>query len=449
LFKRVLIANRGEIAVRIIRACQELDIETVAVFSEADRDSLHVRLADQAICIGPPPARDSYLNTANIISAAFITGAQAIHPGYGMLAENPSFAEICERVNIKFIGPTSQVIEKMGNKAEARRLMKEAEVPIIPGTEGTISSEREAINFAHEVGYPVIIKAAAGGGGRGMRIAQTDSELVQALNTARSEADAAFGNGDLYIEKYLEEPRHVEVQILADEHGHVVHLGERDCSLQTNRHQKMLEESPCIALSPSLRNRLGETAVRAAKAIGYTNAGTVEFLLGNKNDFYFIEMNTRLQVEHPVTEMVTGIDIVKEQLRIAAGERLGYRQRDVRFTGHAIECRITAEDPKKGFAPSVGKITDYHLPGGIGVRVDSHLYVGYEVPPFYDSLLAKVICHGHNRHEAIKRMERALNEMVIEGVKTTLPFHRRVLANAFFRKGEVYTNFVKRRMGEE
>ncbi|NCO35246.1 MAG: acetyl-CoA carboxylase biotin carboxylase subunit [Armatimonadetes bacterium CG2_30_59_28] len=448
MFKRVLIANRGEVAVRVIRACQELDIETVAVFSEGDRDALHSRLADQAVCIGPAPARDSYLNVANIISAAFITGAQAIHPGYGFLAENPNFAEICERVNIKFIGPTSQVIEKMGNKAEARKLMLESEVPVVPGTEGIISTEKDAINFAHNIGYPVIIKAAAGGGGRGMRIVQNDTELSQGLNTARSESEAAFGNGDVYVEKYIEEPRHVEVQILADEHGHVVHLGERDCSLQTSRHQKMLEESPCAALNPSLRNRVGEAAIRAAKAVGYTNAGTVEFLLGSRNEFFFMEMNTRIQVEHPVSEMVSGIDLVKEQIRVAAGERLGYRQRDVRLSGHAIECRITAEDPKKRFAPSVGKITKYHAPGGIGVRVDSHIFSGYVMPPYYDSLLAKVICHGHNRAEAIQRMQRSLHEMVIEGVKTTLSFHRSILSNAFFKKGEVYTNFIKRRMGE-
>lgn len=449
MFKRILIANRGEIALRVIRACRELDVEAVAVYSEADHDSLHVRLADQAVCIGPPAPRDSYLNTANIVSAAIITGAEAIHPGYGFLAENPSFAEICERVNIKFIGPTSHVIERMGNKAEARKLMITSEVPVVPGTEGIINNEKDAVAIARTIGYPIMVKAAAGGGGRGMRIVQNDSELVQGINTARAEAESAFGNGDVYIEKYIEEPRHVEVQILADEYGHVVHLGERDCSLQTNRHQKMLEESPCVALNPSVRNRIGEAAVRAAKAVGYTNAGTVEFLMGNRGDYYFMEMNTRIQVEHPVTEMVTGIDLVKEQIRIAAGERLGYRQRDIRLNGHAIECRITAEDPKKRFAPSVGTVTQFFPPGGMGVRIDTHLYGGYTIPPYYDSLLAKVICHGHNRNEAIKRMERALNEMVIEGIKTTLPFHRSILANAFFKRGEVYTNFVKRRMGEE
>lgn len=448
MFRRILIANRGEIAVRVVRACRELDIETVAVYSDADRDSLHVRMADQAVCIGPAAPRDSYLNTANIISAAIITGAEAIHPGYGFLAENPSFAEICERVNIKFIGPSSHVIERMGNKAEARKLMMASEVPTVPGTDGTITNEKDALAAARSFGYPLIIKASAGGGGRGMRIVQNDSELLQGLNTARSEAEAAFGNGDVYIEKYIEEPRHIEIQILADEYGHVVHLGERDCSIQTARHQKLLEESPCVALAPSLRNRIGEAAIRAAKAVGYTNAGTVEFLLGPR-DFYFMEMNTRIQVEHPVTEMVTGIDLVKEQIRVAAGERLGYRQRDIHLEGHAIECRITAEDPKRRFAPSSGTINQFHQPGGIGVRVDTHLYSGYTVPPYYDSLLAKIICYGNNRHEATKRMERALNETTIDGVKTTLPFHRSILSNAFFRKGEVYTNFIKRRMGEE
>jgi acetyl-CoA carboxylase biotin carboxylase subunit len=419
------------------------------VFSEADREALHVRLADQAMCIGPPPPRDSYLNVANIISAAIITGAEAIHPGYGFLAENPNFAEICEQVKIKFIGPPSSVIEKMGHKAEARKLMVASEVPVVPGTEGVIANEKDAVAFARSAGYPLMIKAAAGGGGRGMRIVQNESELLQGLNTARTEAEAAFANGDVYIEKYMAEPKHVEVQILADEYGHVVYLGERDCSLQTARHQKMLEESPCITLNPSLRHRIGETAVRAAKAVGYINAGTVEFLLGNRHEFYFMEMNTRIQVEHPVTEMVTGIDLVKEQIRVAAGERLGFRQKDIRTNGHAIECRITAEDPRRRFAPSVGTVTQYHPPGGIGVRVDTHIYSGCTVPPYYDSLLAKIICHGNNRGEAIKRMERALHETVVEGVRTTLPFHRSILANTFFRRGEVYTNFVQRRIGEE
>jgi acetyl-CoA carboxylase biotin carboxylase subunit len=449
MFRKILIANRGEIAVRVIRACHELGIEAVAVYSQADKESLHVKLADQAVCIGPPPAKDSYLNIPNIIQAALNTGAEAIHPGYGLLSENPSFAEICEQCNLKFIGPRSEVIAAMGDKAEAKRRMKEAGVPLIPGTEGVLNSDREAFQVAHELGYPLMIKAAAGGGGTGIRIVHNESQLQHALAIARAEAEAAFGNGNIYIEKYLEEPRHVEVQILGDEHGNVIHLGERDCSVQTARHKKMVEESPCSALSHSLRSRLGEAAVRGAKAVGYTNAGTMEFLVSRRHEFYFLEMNTRLQVEHPVTEMVTGVDLVKEQIRIAAGEPLNLRQNEVKFQGHAIECRITAEDASKQFTPSAGEITQFIPPGGPGVRVDSHLYAGYVMPPYYDSLLAKIIVHGRDRQEAILRMERVLAETTVEGVKTTLAYHQRIMGNAFFRRGEISTNFIQRRLNEQ
>ena len=449
MFRKILIANRGEIAVRVIRACHELGIETVAVYSQADKDSLHVKLAGQSVCIGPPPAKDSYLNIPNIIQAALNTEAEAIHPGYGLLSENPSFAEICEQCNITFIGPRSEVIAAMGDKAEAKRRMKEAGVPLIPGTEGVLNSDREAFHVANELGYPLMIKAAAGGGGTGIRIVHNESQLQHALAMARTEAEAAFGNGNIYIEKYIEEPRHVEIQILGDEHGNVIHLGERDCSVQTARHKKMVEESPCSALSHTLRSRIGEAAVRGAKAVGYTNAGTMEFLVSHRNEFYFLEMNTRLQVEHPVTEMITGTDLVKEQIRIAAGEHLNLRQNEVKFQGHAIECRITAEDSSKQFTPSAGEITQFIPPGGPGVRVDSHLYTGYVMPPYYDSLLAKVIVHGRDRQEAILRMERVLAETTVEGVKTTLSYHQRIMANAFFRRGEVSTNFIQRRLDEQ
>ena len=446
MFSKVLIANRGEIAVRVIRACREMGIATVAVYSQADAQSAHVRLADQAVCIGPGPAKESYLNIANIVSAATITGAEAIHPGYGFLAENSSFAEICQQVKIKFIGPPPSVIDAMGNKASARREMQLAGVPIIPGTPEAIKDEKEALDAAREIGLPVIIKASAGGGGKGMRVVLDEEDLQSALSTARAEAEAAFGNGEVYIEKYLIEPRHVEVQILADEHGSVVHLGERDCSVQTARHQKMLEESPCAFIPDTTRKALGEAAVRGAQAVGYQNAGTIEFLVSSTGEFYFMEMNTRIQVEHPVTEMVTGIDLIREQLRIAAGEKLGYAQKDIKLRGHCIECRITAEDPDRKFAPAAGTIGYFDPPGGLGVRVDSHIRGGYVVPPFYDSLLAKILVHAPTRDEAIARMERALSETRLDGIATTLPFQLKILANDYFRRGEIATDFLQKRM---
>lgn len=448
MFKKILIANRGEIAVRVIRACRELGIATVAVYSEADRDSLHVKMADEAYCIGPAPSSKSYLNKANIIAAAEVSGADAIHPGYGFLAENANFAQICRDCGITFIGPPPEAIEKMGDKAVARETMIKAGVPVVPGTEGAVEDIDEARRIAEEIGYPVMIKAAAGGGGKGMRIAHNSHDLEKALQTARAEAEAAFGNPAVYLEKYVEEPRHIEFQILADHYGNIIYLGERDCSLQ-RRNQKLVEEAPSTALTPELRRKMGEMAVRAAQAVGYTNAGTVEFLLDKHNNFYFIEMNTRIQVEHPVTEMVTGIDLVKEQIRIAAGEPLAWRQEDITINGWSIECRINAEDPARNFMPCPGKIEIYHPPGGPGVRVDSAAYQGYVIPPYYDSMVGKLIVWGRNRDEAIARMERALREFVIEGVKTTIPFHLRIMENAFFRRGEVYTNFIQRRMLDE
>jgi acetyl-CoA carboxylase biotin carboxylase subunit len=445
LFKKILVANRGEIAVRIIRACREMGIQTVAIYSLADEACLHVRLADQAVCIGPPPTRESYTNVANVIMAATIEGCDAIHPGYGFLAENASFAEACEAVGLKFIGPSAQVIERMGHKAEAREAMREAGVPIIPGTAGVLQSDTEALRAAEEIGYPLIAKAAAGGGGKGMRIVQSEEELLPALRVAQAEAAAAFGSPELYLERYVEEPRHVEVQVLADEHGHVIHLGERDCSIQ-KRHQKLLEESPSPGINASLRQRMGETAVRAAQAIGYQNAGTIEFLVDRDGHFYFMEMNTRIQVEHPVTESVTGIDLLKQQIRIAAGEPLRLRQEDIRMRGHAIECRVTAEDAERNFAPCAGRVENVILPGGFGVRVDTHLYPGYQIPSYYDSLIAKLIVWGDDRREAIARMSRALGEFQVEGIRTTIPFHERIMQNAWFRRGEVFTDFVTRRM---
>ena len=444
MFDKLLIANRGEIAVRVIRACRELGIKTVAVYSEADRNALHVSMADEAFCIGPPPAAKSYLNITGIISVAEVTGADAIHPGYGFLAENAAFAEVCESCGITFVGPPVTALEVMGAKARARESVAAAEVPVVPGSGGVVTA-KEAVEVAEEIGYPVLIKASAGGGGRGMRTAHHREDLLQALQTAQAEAQAAFGNPDVYIEKYIEEPRHIEVQVLGDRYGKIIHLGERDCSVQ-RRNQKLLEEAPSPAVTPALRQQLGEAAVRAARSVGYYNAGTVEFLLDRNNNFYFIEMNARIQVEHPVTEMVTGLDLVKEQIRIAAGEPLTLNQEDVAINGWAIECRINAEDAWRDFAPSPGRVTAYLPPGGPGVRVDSALYQGYEVTSYYDSLLAKLIVWGKDRREAIARMERALGEFVIEGVVTTIPFHQRVVNNAFFRRGEVYTNFVRRRV---
>jgi acetyl-CoA carboxylase biotin carboxylase subunit len=446
VFRKVLIANRGEIALRVIRACRELGIRTVAVYSEADRESLHVRFADEDVCIGPPPARESYLNVPRIIAAAEVTGADAIHPGYGFLAENAEFSEICQRSELTFIGPTPQQIRLMGDKAAARRTMKEVGVPIVPGTDA-ISDADEALAQARDLGFPVLIKAAAGGGGKGMRVAQDADDFERQYSMARNEASAAFGDDTVYIEKYLAKPRHIEFQILGDSHGRIVHLGERDCSIQ-RRHQKLIEEAPSPALTPELRARMGDAAVRGAKAIDYVGAGTIEMLLNDDGSFYFMEMNTRIQVEHPVTEMCTGFDLVKEQIRAAAGLPLSLPERDIHLRGHAIECRINAEDPARNFAPSPGTIATFHPPGGPGVRVDTHVYAGYRVPPNYDSLLMKLIVHASNRAEAIARMRRALAETVIEGVHTTIPFLQAVMDHPAFQAGEVDTKFLERMMSE-
>ena len=442
MFETVLIANRGEIAVRIIRACKELGVKTVAVYSKADRDSMHVRLADDAICIGNSPSSESYLHIPAIITAAEIANVEAIHPGYGFLAEDAHFAEICESCHIKFIGPTSESILKMGDKVQARQLAKKVGVPVVPGSEGAVKDKNEALQVVQEVGYPVIVKAAAGGGGRGMRIAHNDLAMVSAFATAQTEAEAAFGRPDVYIEKYLEHPRHVEVQILADSKGSVIHLGERDCTIQ-RRHQKLVEESPSPAISDDIRKKMCRMAVKLAQEAKYVNAGTIEFLVDKDGNFYFIEMNTRVQVEHTVTEMVTGVDIIKEQLRIAFGEPLGVDQKSAGRRGAAIECRINAEDPDRGFVPQGGRVSLFVPPGGPNVRVDSHLYSGYAVPSFYDSLLAKVIAFGKDRSEAINTMRRALDEMVIQGVPTTIPFHRRIVDDSRFLRGDYQMNLVE------
>jgi acetyl-CoA carboxylase biotin carboxylase subunit len=442
MFNKILVANRGEIAVRIIRACKEMGIKTVAVYSEADRDALHTKLADWAICIGPSKGSESYLNVSSIISAVEIADAEAVHPGYGFLAENAAFAEVCEKCGIKFIGPSSRTMRLMGNKIGAKRMAERYKVPVLPWSNKGVANETEAVEMAKSIGFPVILKAASGGGGRGMKLVHTQAALPAAFHMATREALGAFGDGELFIERFCELPRHVEIQILADEHGSVVHLGERECSIQ-RRHQKILEESPSPFLNEKLRNKMGDAAVRLARAIGYTNAGTVEFLVDKNRNFYFMEMNTRVQVEHPVTEMVTGIDIVKEQIRIAAGERLDLRQKDVRFTGHSIECRINAEDPKT-FIPSPGKITELHLPGGPGVRVDSAIYCNYTVPPLYDSLLAKLIVHAPTRGEAINRMHVALEEFHIAGVKTNAQLHLEVLKDYDFIAGNVNIDFLSR-----
>ena len=443
MFKKVLIANRGEIALRVIRACKELGLETVAVYSTADRDSLHVRFADDDVCIGPGPSRESYLVVPRLIAAAEITGADAIHPGYGFLAENADFAETVKASGLTFIGPTPDQIRSMGDKATARRLAKDAGVPTVPGSPDTISDLDEALRVAGEIGYPVIIKATAGGGGKGMRVAKNADEFSQSFTLAQNEALSAFGNGSVYIEKYLARPRHVEIQVMGDMHGKVVHLGERDCSVQ-RRHQKLIEEAPSPALTDELRDQMGTAAVKLAAAIGYCGAGTIEFLLDEDGSFYFMEMNTRIQVEHPVTEMVTSFDLVKEQIRVAAGEPLSWLGNGLKLRGHAIECRINAEDPYRNFQPSPGTITAYHPPGGPGVRVDSHVYAGYQVPPFYDSLLAKVIVHGNCRAEALTRMKNALETFVLEGVTTTIPFLIRVLQHPEFVAGKVDTKFLER-----
>lgn len=442
MFKKILIANRGEIAVRVIRACRELGIQSVAIYSEADREALHVELADEAYCVGPTASKQSYLHIANIISVATAVGAEAIHPGYGFLSENSDFAQVCGAVGVKFIGPSPDAIERMGDKSTAKATMKQAGVPTVPGTDGLVESVDEAITVARQIGFPVIIKATAGGGGKGIRVVHTEPELQAALTLAQSEAGSAFGNAGVYLEKYLEHPRHVEIQILGDAHGHAIHLGERDCSVQ-RRLQKLVEESPSPALTEELRERMGAAAVAAAKAVQYEGAGTIEFLLDEDGSFYFMEMNTRVQVEHPVTELVTGIDIVQEQIRIAAGMPLSVTQAQVRQNGHAMECRINAEDPDKGFMPSPGRITAYLPPGGFGVRVDSAAYTGYTVSPFYDSMIAKLIVWAPTRSEAIDRMKRALGEFQVEGVKTTIGFHERLLSHPVFVSGEVNTRFLE------
>jgi acetyl-CoA carboxylase, biotin carboxylase subunit len=443
MLKKILIANRGEIAVRIIRACKELGIETVAVFSEADRESLHVQLADEAYCIGPKSSKDSYLNFTNIISVAKLTESEGIHPGYGFLAENADFAELCREVNLTFIGPSPEAINKMGTKDVARETMREAGVPIVPGSRGIIKDTGEAIALANDMGYPVIIKATAGGGGKGIRVAKDEEELIKGINITQQEAATAFGNPGVYIEKYIQDFRHVEIQVMADNHGNVIHLGERDCSIQ-RRLQKLVEETPSPALSEATRQKMGDAAVKAAKAVDYSGAGTIEFIYDHINDqFYFMEMNTRIQVEHPVTEMVTGVDLIKEQIRVASGKELSLTQSDVTFNGWAIECRINAENPEKNFMPSPGKIEMYLPPGGLGVRVDSAAYPGYSIPPYYDSMIAKLITYGATREEAVARMKRALSEFVIEGVHTTIPFHLKLMNHEKFVGGDFNTKFLE------
>jgi len=441
MIQKILIANRGEIALRIVRACRELGIKTLAVYSEADVQSLHVQLADEAICIGGPRSADSYLRADRIIAAAEVADADAIHPGYGFLSENAKFAEQCKSCNIKFIGPTAHAISQMGDKAIAKDTVRKAGVPIVPGSDGPIDSEAEATKVARKIGYPVIIKAVAGGGGKGMRIAHNDMSFAKEYHVARTEAEKAFGNGQVYLEKYIERPRHIEFQILADSHGHVVHLGERDCSIQ-RRHQKLIEESPSPFLTASLRKVMGKAAVKAAEAVEYENAGTIEFLVDPKGKFYFIEMNTRIQVEHPVTEEVTGIDLIKQQIRIANGEKLDFDQSDITWTKHAIECRINAEDPSRNFIPSPGTIGLYYAPGGHGVRVDSHVYSGYTIPPYYDSMIGKLICYGTTRKTALERTYRALSEYLIRGVKTTIPLHKAIMSDPTFIEGKATTAYL-------
>ena len=441
MFKKILIANRGEIALRVIRACRELGIETVAVYSEADRESLHVRFADDDVCIGPAPARESYLKIPRIIAAAEITGADAIHPGYGFLAENAEFAEICAASKIAFIGPTPEQIRTMGDKATARATMIANGVPVVPGTPGPVDDVEDALAFAVKIGFPVIIKASAGGGGKGMRVARDADDFTRSFQMARSEALSAFGNGSVYVEKYLERPRHIEFQILGDTHGNCIHLGERDCSVQ-RRHQKLIEEAPSPAMTPALRKKMGDAAVLGAKSIDYVGAGTMEMLLDEDGSYYFMEMNTRIQVEHPVTEMLTGVDLVKEQICIAAGDRMSITETPA-LRGHVIECRVNAEDPAKNFQPSPGRIDVFHPPGGNGVRVDTHVYAGYTVPPFYDSMIAKVICQGRDRPEAVAKMRLALDTFVVQGITTTIPFLGRVMADPHFARGDVHTKFLE------
>ncbi len=442
MIKKILIANRGEIAVRIIRACREMGIETVAVYSEADREALHTKLADEAVCIGPAPSAESYLSMDRIISATIVTGADAIHPGFGFLSENSKFAELCEQCNITFIGPGSNVIARLGNKQEARNTMVAAGVPVIPGTTEPIYDVKTGKEAAEKIGYPVIVKAALGGGGKGMRVANNSEEFESAFQTAQKETQMAFGDNTMYIEHFVQHPRHIEFQILADSYGNVIHLGERDCSIQRS-HQKMIEESPSAALNDGLREKMGEAAVKAAKAAGYVNAGTIEFLLEKNNNFYFMEMNTRIQVEHPVTEWVTGIDLVKEQIRIASGKKLSYRQEDVHLTGHSIECRINAENPRKGFRPSPGTVKDMYLPGGKGIRIDSAIYSGYTIPPYYDSMVAKLIVWAKNRKEAIAKMRSALGEIIIEGIDTNVDYQYEILNHPDYLSGDIDIEFIE------
>ncbi len=444
---KILIANRGEIAVRIIRACKEMNIKTVAVYSEADKDALHTRLADEAICIGPANSSKSYLNFKNIIEAANITGADCIHPGFGFLSENSRFAQICEESNIKFIGPSYKVIELMGNKSNAKELMKSVGVPVVPGSDGTVKNVEDAIKIAEKIGYPVMLKAVAGGGGKGIRVVNSQSELITSYNLVKQEAKISFNNDEIYMEKFIQNPRHVEIQILADEHGNVIHLGERDCSIQ-RKNQKILEETPSTAIDDKLRNKMGESAIKAAKASGYSSCGTIEFLVDKDKNFYFMEMNTRIQVEHPITEMRTGIDIVKQQIKIAAGEELKIKQKNVEFRGHSIECRINAENPNKKFMPCPGTITGLNLPGGNGVRVDTAIYEGYTIPPNYDSMIAKIITHGDTRNEAISKMKRALEETVIEGVETNIDFLFEIITNPNFIRGNFDTSFIEKEILE-
>jgi acetyl-CoA carboxylase biotin carboxylase subunit len=442
MFKKILVANRGEIAVRVIRACKEMGITTVAVYSDIDKEALHTQMADEAICIGPAASKDSYLNIQNILSATVLSGAEAIHPGFGFLSENSKFSRMCRECNITFIGPDFESIEKMGNKSKAREIMEGAGVPVVPGSEGALESFEEAKVMAEKIGYPVMIKAAAGGGGRGIRIVTQESELLNAFNTAKAESKACFADDSLYMEKFIENPHHIEFQILADNFGNTLYLGERDCSIQ-RRNQKVLEEAPSGLLTEAMRIKMGEIAVKAAKAVGYKNAGTIEFLVDDALDFYFMEMNTRIQVEHPITEMITGIDLIKEQIKIAAGEKLSYAQEDICISGHAIECRINAEDPEKDFRPSPGKIQQLNLPGGLGVRIDSAVYQGYTIPPNYDSMIGKLIVHAKNREEAIARMKRALEEFVIEGLQTNLEFQLNIINDKDFKKGNYNTGFLK------
>ena len=442
MFNKILIANRGEIAVRIIRACREMGIRTVAVYSEADRDALHTQLADEAVCIGKAQSSDSYLNMERILSATIATKAEAIHPGFGFLSENSRFVEMCEKCNVAFIGPSAEVISRMGNKSEAKNTMRKAKVPVVPGTKEPVYTVEQALEAVKEIGFPVMIKASAGGGGKGMRVAGNEQEFAKLFETAQQESVHSFSDNTMYLERFVENPRHVEVQILADKYGNVVHLGERDCSVQ-RRHQKMIEESPCIAISDDLRKKMGETAVRAAKAAGYESAGTIEFLLDQSGEFYFMEMNTRIQVEHPVTEWVTGFDLIKEQIRIADGEKLKVSQEDISLNGHAIECRINAEDPAKNFRPSPGTITDVYLPGGKGVRIDTAIYSGYTVPPYYDSMLAKLIVHAKSREEAILKMRSALGEVIIEGIQTNVDYQYDILHHPDFVSGNTDIEFIE------